>query len=190
MKKKICAALTAGALAGFAGPSAANDLFDYTYGQAGLALYPSADIHGIPSQDYFGIDLKGSYELTPDIFAFGGFKFLTDDIDLTSLHVGGAYRVNVDERIDLYGGPSLEYQRVSNGGSDDDIGLGLRGGLRLMLNPEVELGGEIRIVTGDADYVGLTGTAQYYLDSNLSVVGELDIYDGEFGLIGGVRMMF
>lgn len=170
--------------------TAAGQTHDYTFVQGGLAYYPGASIHDTSSQDYVGVDLKGAYEITPDIFALGGLKYLNDDYSLTSLHAGGAYRVTIDERIDIYGGPTLEYQRLSNGGSDTELGLGLRGGLRLQLNPELELGGEMRVVTGDADYVGLTGTAAYALNNETSVIAEADLYDGELGLIGGVRLTF
>lgn len=169
-------------------PSAAMaQSLNYNYVEGGLALYPSWE-----SQTFFGVDFRGSAAITDNVFAFGGLKYLTDDVDLTALHVGGAYRHGLDARTDLWGGVTLEYQdwNAGRGQSADDTAIGFRGGLRHQLNTDLEIGGGLRVVTGDFDYVGLTGTARYSLDRNLQVFAEVDIYDSEVGLIGGLTMKF
>lgn len=188
MMKKTVTALAAAALIGPAVVSAQT--LNYSYVEGGLAFYP-----GFENQDFMGLDLKGSYAITPEIFAFGGLKYLTDDVDLQAFHVGGAYRFAVDARTDVYGGLTIENQdiEVSAGGrtfSDSDTSLGIRGGVRHRLNEQLEIAGQIRLITGDWDYVGLTGTAQYFLSEQLGLIGEVDVYDGNLGLIGGARYQF
>lgn len=172
---------------------------NYNYFEGGLALYP-----GFDSQDFIGVDLRGSFEINEDIFAFGGLKYLTDDLDLTAIHVGGGYRHAIDDATSVWGGVTLEYQDIDGGrqcfptlpgnpcanNSVDDTSFGLRGGLRHQLNQDLEIGGSLRLITGDLDYVGITGTTRYKLNENLILLGELDIYDGELGLIGGVTFFY
>jgi hypothetical protein len=190
--KKYWFALFAAASLGPASVSAQN--LDYNNVQGGLALYPS-----FGGQSLFGLDLQGTMAITPDEFLLGGFSFLTDDVDLTTIHAGGAYRLPVAEATDLYGGLTIEYQKVAvefptNGGTStmsfNDTALGLRGGIRHQISPVLELGGQLRVVTGDMDYFGLRGTVQYLLNGRMSLLGEMDIYDNEIGLIGGLRFKF
>lgn len=187
MKKYWFALFTAASL-GSASVSA-QDL-DYSYAQGGIALYP-----GFESQDLFGVDFQGKYALTPEVFLLGGLAYLTDDVDITAIHGGVAYRMPVASGTDLYGGLTVEYQKYEvsfNGFSSsvNDTALGLRGGIRHQLNPTVELGAQLRVLTGDLDYVGVRGSARYLLNQQMSLVGEVDIYDGELGLIGGLRFRF
>lgn len=163
----------------------------YNFIEGGLALYPSYE-----SQTFIGVDVRGSHAINENVFAFGGLKFLTDDIDLTALHVGGGYRHGLDTRTDVWGGVTIEYQEAEfsgacNGcGSVDDTALGLRGGIRHQLDDKLEIGAGARIITGDLDYVGLTGTGRYAIERNLKLFGEVDLYDGELGLIGGLTLEF
>lgn len=172
-------------------PAAASaESLSYNFIEGGLALYPSYE-----SQTFLGIDTRGSIAINEQVFAFGGLKYLTDDIDVTALHVGGGFRHGLDARTDLWGGVTIEYQEFDFSscnfcGSVDDTALGLRGGLRHQVDEKLEVGGSARIITGDLDYVGLTGTGRYAIERNLKLFGEVDLYDGELGLIGGVTLDF
>ena len=42
----------------------------------------------------------------------------------------------------------------------------------------------------DLDYVGLTGTARYAIEPDLKLFAELDVYDSEPGVLGGVTFEF
>lgn len=188
MKKGLQGLIVATALL----PAAiAAESLSYNYVEGGLALYP-----GFESQDFIGVDGRASLAINENIFAFGGLKFLTDDVDLTALHIGGGYRHGLDAKTDVWGGVTIEYQEVdfssacSFCGSVDDTALGLRGGLRHQLNDQLEIGASARIVTGDLDYVGLTGTGRYAIQENLKLFGEVDLYDGELGLLGGITLEF
>lgn len=66
----------------------------------------------------------------------------------------------------------------------------IEGGLRHQLNNELEVGGSARIITGDLDYVGFTGTARYAIKRDFKLFAELDVYDSELGIIGGVSLDF
>jgi opacity protein-like surface antigen len=174
----------------------AQDL-NYNYLQGAIAFYP-----GFEDQDFIGIDARGSVLMTEDIFIFGGLKFMTDDVDLTAAHVGGGYRYGLDQKTDVYGGVTLEYQEVEakiidpdslNATvtlSNDDTSIGVRGGVRHMLMRDLEVAGEIRYVAGDLDYVGYSASAQYFLNRQIGLVGEIDVYDGEMGVNAGARMNF
>jgi len=181
VKKSLVSLLCAGLLLTIFPPLAFADALNYNYVKGGLAVYP--DFSG---QDFIGAEFKGSYLITPEIFAFGGLLYLTDDVDLTAIHVGGAYRLTMDESTDIYGGLTIEHQDID--GVFDDTALGIRGGVRHRLSPDLEIGGQLRIITGDLDYFGIRGTTRYFLDENRSIVGELDIYDGELGLLVGLSL--
>lgn len=196
MRKGITGLVAAAALL----PTAvAAESLSYNYVEGGLALYPSFE-----SQTFMGVDGRGSIAINENVFAFGGLKYLTDDVDLTALHVGGGYRHGLDAKTDVWGGVTIEYQDIDGGrqcfdtgfgvqcvsASFDDTALGLRGGLRHQLDDKLEIGGSARLITGDLDYVGLTGTARFAIRENLKLLGEVDLYDGELGLIGGVTLEF
>src|SRR5690606_81213 len=100
MKRVIAPVLAAGLM--FPAFASTQEL-NYNYIQGGAAFYPSFE-----DQDFIGIDVKGSVLVTEEIFAFGGMKFLTDDVDLTAIHVGGGYRFPLAERTDVWGGVTLE----------------------------------------------------------------------------------
>lgn len=159
----------------------------YSYLEGGFAFYPDFE-----SQDFIGLDTRGSVALHENIFAFGGLKFLTDDVDLTAVHAGGGLRHGLDRNTDIWGGLTMEYQEYDwdRGGEVDDTGLGFRAGIRHQLNNDLEIGIGGRVVTGDLDYVGATGTARYAIEPDFKVFAELDVYDGEPGVIGGVTFEF
>lgn len=183
MKKGIQRCLLAASL--FPAMASAESL-SYNFVEGGVALYPSFE-----SQTFLGVDVRGSAAINEKVFAFGGLKFLTDDVDLTAMHVGGALRHGMDAKTDLWGGLTMEYQELDGpGGSFDDTALGLRGGFRHQVDNKLEVGAGARIITGDLDYVGLTGTGRYAVDPTLKLFGEVDLYDGELGLIGGVTLDF
>lgn len=164
---------------------------DYTWVQGGLALYPSfGNGAGGGSQDFIGLDSAANFAITEEIFILGGIQLLTDDVDFTTIYAGGAYRLPLDPRTDLWGGLSLEYQEFSNGSTVDDTSIAFRGGLRHRLSEEWEVGGQLRVVTGDLDYVGVRGTARYFFRDGIALLGEVDILDGNLGLIGGGTITF
>lgn len=194
MKKIIIAMLAAGLIASAtaSAQTAPPAGLNYNYVEANIAIYPDAD-----GQDFVGPRVRGSFLVIPEVFLFGQFRYLTDDIDYTQAHLGAAYRHEVAPDTDVYGGVSVEYAEFDFPGpfgSVDDFGFGLRGGIRHRLNDDFELGGEVRYVNigGDIDddYVGFTGTLQYFVNQHLGLIGEIDVEDGEIGFLGGARLNF
>ncbi|XOZ35101.1 hypothetical protein ACMDCT_07665 [Halomonadaceae bacterium KBTZ08] len=171
----------------------------FSFAEAGAALYPNFE-----SESLLGAHARGSQMLSTEWFMFGGLKVLTGDIDVTSAHGGGGYRYALDHRTDVWGGLTLAYQDIElercvtnplqgnrcSSVSTDDTAPGLRTGLRRQLHRDLEIGASARYVTGDMDYLGVTGTARYHWQRNVSVVAEADFYDGNFGVIGGLSLHF
>ncbi|MDX9741214.1 MAG: hypothetical protein RBT81_08570 [Gammaproteobacteria bacterium] len=194
MNRLKTAALSAGLIAPWG--VMAQDL-NYDYLQGAVAFYP-----GFEDQDFIGVDARGSIMVAEDVFIFGGMKYMTDDVDLTAAHVGGGYRLNLDRGTDVYGGITLEYQEVEAKIidpvsltntvtlSNDDTSMGVRGGIRHMLMTDLEVAGEVRYVAGDLDYLGFAASAQYFLNEQIGLIGEIDVYDGEMGINAGARMNF
>ena len=172
----------------------------YSFAEAGLALYPNFE-----SESLLGARVQGSQTLDTRWFMFGGLKALTGDIDVTALYGGAGYRHPVDHRTDVWGGLTLEYQDVeveqcvtdplqgttncSDAGTDETA-PGLRGGIKRQVHRDLEIGASARYVTGDLDYLGVTGTARYHWQRDVSLVAEADFYDGNFGVIGGLSLRF
>ena len=178
MKNGIKSLILAGV---FASGTAAAEL-NYTYVEGGLGI-----LDGDFSQTYIGPDLRASYLINENVFAFGGLRLLTDDFDYTNFHVGAGYRQAIDARTDWWAGASLEHQDYD---FSDDTAPAFRGGIRHQFSDEIELGASARLVTGDFDYFGLTGQARYKLQEDLSLTGEVDLQDGNLGLFGGVTYFF
>ena len=188
--KKTLTSLAVASL--FVAGTAQADL-NYNYVEGGLGIWSPS------SQTLIGPDIRASFAATEDVFIYGGFRFLTDDIDYTNFHVGAGYRFALNGKTDIWGGANIEYQELESClpslfgsvcGSVDDTSLALRGGARHQLNDELEVGGSLRLVTGDFDYLGLNGHARYKLADNLDFKGELDIQDGDLGLFAGVTYYF
>lgn len=166
--------------------TATAQALNYNHLEGALAFYPDAS-----GQDYLGIDLRASHEmksLHPNLFAYGGYKFLSDDVDLTQIHFGAGYRFALNDQTEAWAGAGLDNTRVKvSGHSDSDLALGLRAGLRHPLSSNTELGGTVRIVTGDYDYTGFAGTLRHKLNNQLVLLGEVDFFDGDIGFLGGLH---
>ncbi len=200
MKKTLITLFTAGMMGAVtaSAQTVAPEGINYNYLEGNLALYPSYGA-GPGSQDYVGVRVRGAALVAPEVFLFGQLRYLTDDIDFTQAHFGAAYRYKILEDTDLYAGPAIEYMDLDlpgqfGGGSIDEVGFSVRGGIRHRLNEDFEFAGEIRHVFfgGDIDdnWIGITGTVQYFLTQELGLIGEVDIEDGELGLLGGLRYNF
>lgn len=190
MKRKLVA-IAATSLLMSSGVAA--QALNYNYAEGGIALYPSATA---ADQSFIGLSGRGAAELdnvtnVDNLFAFGGLTYLTDDLDYTNFHVGLGYAHLIDNQTSIWGGGNIEYQKFSiSGFSSSDTSIALRGGVRHQLNPDLEVSGGLRVVTGDWDYLGLTGTTRYQLQDNLYAIGEIDIWDGDLGFMAGIGATF
>ena len=201
MKKKLLA-LTLSSLVCATGASAQSLVTTYVEGN--LAIYP-----GVSGETPLGIDLRGAIELNEmtgvdNLFAFAGYRYLTDKTDYSNLYFGAGYNHSVDSQTRIWGGANLEYQKVeydetycfhpgvcsSRSGSFNDTSIALRGGLRHQHSHELEFGGELRLVTGDFDYLGIKGFTRFFFEEDLYAIGEVDIQDGDLGLVIGLGKVF
>lgn len=190
MRNTLITTALAGAGLLFAGSASA---LNYNYVQGGLAYYPSFDTGPGVDQDFFGGDVQLSFTMTPNLFLLGGVQYLTDDVDLTAAHLGPAYRMPLQRGTDLYGAVTAEYQDFdANGASDDDTSVGVRVGMRQQMTPTFELNGQLRYIAGsdDFDYFGVRVGSVFDITEQMAFTGDLDLYDGEVGLIAGLRLNF
>ena len=173
----------------------------YSFAEAGLALYPNFE-----SERLIGADFRVSKALNSEYFAFGGFKALSGDVEVNALHAGAGYRRPLDHQTDVWAGLTAEYQdiqvercqaatfpntgTVCNDVGSDDVAPGLRGGIRRQVHRDLQVGASARLITGDLDYLGLTATGRYRWQQDIHVLAEVDFYDGNFGVVGGLSIPF
>ena len=127
--------------------------------EGGGALYPNFE-----SELTLGGLFRGHSMLDEDWFGYAGVLGLEGDTQLIALHAGAGCRHPLDAATDIWGGPSLEYQdltveecafSVQQGGnicssvSEDEISIGMRGGVRHRFHRQIE--GEVGawVITGD-----------------------------------------
>ncbi|SFX20668.1 outer membrane beta-barrel protein [Marinospirillum alkaliphilum] len=167
---------------------------NYNYVEGGLVMY--SDIDG---EDLTGFGVRASYELEqvdPKAFVYGGYTLMSDNIDVTQLHFGAGYRFEINNQTEAWAGAGFDSTKVkvkiSGLGtfSDSDTALALRGGVRHQLTEDTELAATMRIVTGDYDYTGFAFTVRQRLNEQLSLLGEIDSFDGDIGFIAGVHYGF
>ena len=137
-----------------------------------------------PERD-LGVRLSGSMDVTYPVALFGE---LTSTGDFDQLTVGGLFHTALNNVLDLNLGASLE---SVNNGRRDDLGLGLRGGVRWQAIPaRVELNPEIRRVdVFDNVNTNLRVTGLYFLDRRLNLLGAVQGGD-EDRIEAGIRYNF
>lgn len=110
----------------------------------------------IEDDDGEGLALGISALFAPSLFVIGDFEAIDydDDIDLQSISAGVGGRMPLQtqgpSQIELYGAVTFEHLEIEVGSEDeDDQGLGVRGGIRGEVSPNVELFAEIRLAEYD-----------------------------------------
>ncbi|WP_416397494.1 hypothetical protein [Allohahella sp. A8] len=169
-------------------PSLASaDAQNYKYVEGGL------DMLFVDEQTFIGPQIRGAFSFTDNLFALAGLRVLSDDVDYTNYWFGAAYNQAIDMKTSVWAGGSIEFQEYSYGRGFydfDDTAPAIRGGVRHQLNQQLELASSARFVTGDADYFAISGTARFAITPQLHLLGELEIMDGEIGLLGGASFFF
>lgn len=190
--KRIATVLGLLAVLGLPAPGMAGD-FSYRWGQV---TYDLADIE---TDDGDGFGFSGSFEVTPDIFVQGAYRFWDMDsgLDADAWEVSVGYRRGLDSRTDVYG--TFGLGSVQFGlrigpfllGTDVDY-WALRGGVRYWLQEKVEVGGTAGIVAydpGDTEFeLGVNG--QYYFTPRLSGFASYTVNDAVSVLSAGARFYF
>lgn len=132
-----------------------------------------------------GFRLGGSYELDNNWLIVGSLTTLdfNNDVDTFTIDVGVGYVWPWQEDWDLVATARFLNTDVDTPfGSDDDSGLGLSGGIRGLITPEVEVRGAVNHVTvGDSDtFVEIAGdyyfTPQFAAGLSVDVLGDVDTF--------------
>jgi hypothetical protein len=167
----------------------------YTYGELG---YQRVDFDNFSEDEDAGY-LNGSLALDDRLFLVADGSYGTIDasgtnIDITTLDAGLGFHIPLNPKVDFVAQVAYVWWKVDAGnfGDDDNDGVGLRGGLRAMVTPKLEL-------NGGAEYVDLSGGddntsayfgAVYNFTEVLAVSGKVDVGDNLTTYGVGIRMYF
>ena len=162
----------------------------YTYLDGRIVQY---DSDGPGSFD--GIRFGGSYLFDPSAFAFGSYTTVSDGpVDISFLEFGAGLRNSIKPNMDLVGSAAIVLAEVDTGGfggSDDDTGISLTGGVRALLSPKFEVGGYANYaeVFGDGD-ISLIGEALLHVTREVALAASLSVSDDVDILTIGGRWNF
>ena len=160
-----------GAIALFSSLSVATHAanFNYNYGQIG---FETGDVEGLA--------LTGSFDINKDMFILGRFFDGEDDesavdIDYSEYSIGAGYHMPINQKTDAVFTLSFHNAEVDVPAfgpfasfSDDDNGILVSAGVRHMINPQVELAGNIFHTTVFDGDTGFYGEARYNINSKMS----------------------
>jgi hypothetical protein len=182
-------------VAAFSLPAFAAEGPRYTYGELG---YQRVDFDNFSENEDAGY-LNGSLALDDRLFLVADGSYGTIDtsgtnIDVTTLDAGLGFHIPLNQKVDFVAQVAYVWWKVDAGrfGHDDEDGIGLRGGLRAMVTPKLEL-------NGGASYVDLSGGddntsayfgAVYNFTEVFAVTGNVDVGDNATTYGVGVRMYF
>jgi hypothetical protein len=167
----------------------ADDL-SYTYVDV---AYVNTDLDGA-RDDVDGLALRGSLEITEQVFLFAGYADQSGDgVDFETYNLGIGYAWPIASNMDLYGKLGyVEAEADYRGFGGDDSGYLLGFGLRSRLTEQVELEGSINYVdlsdSGDDTSLGLA--ARWYIAEQVALGLEGAFSDDATTLGLGVRWNF
>lgn len=193
MRLKLISVLAA--TAAFAPFLAHAEGLSWSYLEGG---YVNTDIDRF-DEDVDGFALRGSYELTDEVFVFGGYTDQSTsvagrDLDVQSWNLGLGYAWPLGEALDLYGKlgyVSAEADLEGFGDADDD-GYSLAVGLRGRAVEQLELEGAVSYVdlSDSGDDTTLDLGARWYFTPQFAfgIEGSFGDDANTYGL--GVRWNF
>ena len=167
-------------------PAVASDL-SYTFGE--LRLVDTE----IGNNDGDGFRLNGSYEIGGNWLLVGGFSTLEFDggVDLSALEAGAGYIHRHTDRLDIVGVGKLVRTEVDfPGGSDDDIGISLAGGVRGRVTPQIEGRAFLNYFNVDDTDTFFEVGGDYYFSDQVSAGLTLEFGGDADTLTFGVRWFF
>lgn len=178
-----------------AGVCLADNGPSYTYGELG---YTRLDIEDFDADgDMLGIG--GSMAVADQFHIFASYDDgevdpdFGPEIDVTLLEVGGGINYAVSDTVDLVGRLSWVSAELDAGGFGDvdDDGLGLFGGMRAMMNLQLELNGGIGYTDiEDNDEASLDIGAVYSFTETFAVTADASFADDVSSYGIGLRMYF
>lgn len=172
-------------------PAAQAEEISYNFLDAG---YVRVDIDDF-SEDADGFLLRGSFEVTENIFLFGGYRDLGADvggfdIDVSDFNLGVGYAWPVGNASSLYGKLSyVSAEADSFGVSVDDTGYGLALGLRSRPTTNVELEGYVDYVdlSDLGDETSFGAAARFFVTPQFALAAEVLFGDESTSYGAGLR---
>ena len=118
-----------------------------------------------------GFRINGSYDLGNNWIIVGGLTSadFNSNVDLTTFEIGGGYVWRYTPDWDIVGTARFVNADVDTpGGSSDESGLALSGGLRGMLAPNFEVRGSVNYINLDDSDTYLEIAGDYYFTQRFS----------------------
>ncbi|MCK6372292.1 MAG: outer membrane beta-barrel protein [Gammaproteobacteria bacterium] len=162
----------------------------YTYAEIG---YLNVDFDDL-DEDGDGFGIGGSYALHRNFHLVAEYQ----DIDLggsrdaNALALGAGINYALRPGLDAVGRVRWIDSEVDVGSrNEDDSGYGLEGGIRTMINPQLELNGFVRYtdIYGESD-TSLAFGGLYGISNNIALGGELELSDDVTALFLQARVYF
>lgn len=150
--------------------SAAAQGFSYNYIEG--SYIAQAEV-GPADADGFGV--SGAFELTSNLFAFGGLNNVSEGgNDLDELNLGLGFNYGLADNLDLVAGASFE--RVKAGSSESGFGVGL--GLRGRVAERLELTGGVKYRDiGPSDGTEFSVGGRWYFTENFAAGADFRRFD-------------
>ena len=168
-----------------------TDGFDYTFVEGGFVSseinVAGADANGD------GLQLAGSYAFNDQIHFIAKYVDQSFDfgIDSTTISLGAGISQGLNKDWDFIGQLSYVSLDMDTGfGNGDDGGLGLMGGVRGRIRPDVEVDAGINYTDVGASDTSLFVSGRYFISDTLTVGGGLTLDDGDTALNLTVRSLF
>jgi hypothetical protein len=176
-KSIVSAAILASLMSGFT-PSLYA--IDYSFVEGRFHLDAELD-DGVDDGD--GFRFGGSFLVTPEIYAFAKYddmEFDDSDIDFSYLRLGGGYIYPLNATWDANVSLAYGYMEAEGpGGEEDENGYELSGGVRGMVNPQIEVRASLHHYDIEDSDTYITLGGDYYFMPNVSAGIEFDM-GGDF----------
>ena len=197
MKKQLAAALVL-ACVPFAA-SARDSLGSFTYVEAGVQrVSVDFDVPGSDAIDFDGIGLRGSLELTDNLYLYGGLGWarnddFASDIDAYQAQGGVGYRYGVFDNADFTAELGFQHTELDAGSVSDNLdAIRASVGLRSALGNNFEGWVKANYIDGsdyDGEFSGTLGV-QFIINETWGLVGEVEAGDLTSQYMLGARASF
>ena len=185
MKKLFILALLLFAQQAAMAQSGANNTAGLSYSYAELR-FVDVDRNGGD-----GIRINGSWEADPNWLIVGGATFLdfNNNVDVTSLEIGGGYVWHYTGEFDLLATARLLHTEVDPG-SGSDTGFAISAGTRGLLAPQFEIRGSVNHINLDNSDTYLELAGDYYFTDRISAGLSLEFAGDDDVWTVGARWYF
>ena len=156
--------------------------------------YVSADLDNGPTVDGFGID--GSIRISNEIHLVADYQSLSkNDVDLDLVLIGPGYNLWLSDALDFvaragYAQAEVGIERGGRNVSDTESGWFGQGGLRGMINAQLELNGFLTYVDAGGSTTSVDLGGVYFLTPAIGITLDGSFSDDANVYRGGIRFAF